>query len=579
LRVGVIMYQTSQTKGQELVAQRMVKELRRQGHEAYLITSIFHDHEPVVSREEVGRRGGYIHVYDATLGLPVVRVNSEEVDWPPRRIAFVGFLSVLTAIVDDLKLDVLVTHSTLWNGPEDAARFVEWKRNQAKGGAPVGKVVFCHMSHFQEPLEERYDLDERTYRQTWNGTTLPMVMDLADFVLVTTPYERELMKKMGVKESKLMLFPGGIDMPSLELRDLEFRKKHDIPAEPRLVTFLGTVEERKNAKTVLKIAQILKERKDIHFVIAGNLEGEYGKEIQAASTSFANVTVTGPISDEDYPSLISETYLNINMSRSEALGLAQLEFMFSGVPVVTSGVGGQSWVVKDGVSGVVLSGPDDIPGAARAVKSLVDKPKRWSKLARRSKDTASQFTMGRLIHSFIQLVSKELTAGGGKAQVQLEPGEKLIEAWARKGYKVVVTTRTLNIESEKKGQRVAIPLAEIVRLENRREFSWKTPVLGALGSLAVYLAFFLDPLTKFAFDSLLNPLSSVSPGFSGVLFWLAVLLPLGSSLVVTAITAVKGYSILFGDGIREFLPAEFAKALRIADEFTSHALFPTDSPP
>ncbi|MDA4119852.1 MAG: hypothetical protein OK436_04630, partial [Thaumarchaeota archaeon] len=75
------------------------------------------------------------------------------------------------------------------------------------------------------------------------------------------------------------------------------------------------------------------------------------------------------------------------------------------------------------------------------------------------------------------------------------------------------------------------------------------------------------------------PLSSTFPGISGVLFWLTVFLPMGFSLVVTAITAVKGYSILFGDGFREFLPAEFAKALRIADEFTSHVLFPADSPP
>jgi D-inositol-3-phosphate glycosyltransferase len=579
LRFGVIMYQTSQTKGQELVAQRMVKELRRQGHEAYLITSIFHDQEPVVSREEVSRRGGYIHMFDSTLGLPVVRVNSDEVKWPPRRIAFVGFVAVLTEVVEDLKLDVLVTHSTLWNGPEETARFVEWKRNQAKGGAPVGKLVFCHMSHFQEPSEERYDLEERTFRQAWNSTTLPIVMKQADFVLVTTPYERELMKKMGVEDSKLVLFPGGIDSPSLEIGELGFRMKQGIPAEPRIVTYLGTVEERKNAKAVLKVAQLLKERKDIHFVIAGKLEGEYGKEVKAASTGLANVTVTGPVSDEDYPSLIWETYLNINMSKSEALGLAQLEFMYCGVPVVTSGVGGQSWVVKDGVSGVVLSGPDDVSGAAQAIRNLVDKPKKWNKLARRSKEMASQFTMGRLVHSLIKQVSQKLTAERGAVQESLEPGEKLIEAWARKGYKVVVTTRRLKIESAKRRQRVTIPLDEIVRLDKRRKFSLKVPVVGGLVSLAVYLAFILDPPAKGVFDSWLAPISSYSPGMLGAMFWLAIFLPLGLSLAVTAMTAVKGYSIVFGDGIKEFLPAEFAKALRIADELTPQALFPSEVPP
>jgi hypothetical protein len=247
--------------------------------------------------------------------------------------------------------------------------------------------------------------------------------------------------------------------------------------------------------------------------------------------------------------------------------------------VVTSGVGGQSWVVKDGFSGVVLSGPDDVSGAAQAVKTLVDKPKRWNKLSRRSKETASQFTMGRLMQSFIQLVSKELTKKGSVDKVYLEPGEKLIEAWARKGYKVVVTTSTLNIESDKKGQRVVIPLEEIVRLDKRREFSWRTPVLGALASLAVYLALVLYPPAMVAFDSLLNPLSSVSPWISAVLLWLTVFLPLGLSLIVTVATPVKGYSILFGESNRAFLPAEFAKALRIADELTPHSLFPADMPP
>jgi glycosyltransferase involved in cell wall biosynthesis len=578
MNVGVIMYQTSNTKGQELVAQRMVKELRRQGHEAYLITSIFHDQEPVVSRDEITRRGGYVHTFDEKLGLPVVRVTSEEVNWPPRRIAFVGFLSVLTEVVEDLKLDVLVTHSTLWNGPEDTAKFVEWKRNQAKGGAPVAKLVFCHMSHFQEPSEERYDLEERSFRQAWNSTTLPVVMKLADFVLVTTPYEKELMKKMGVEDSKLVLFPGGIDSPSLELGDLGFRKKQGISTDSKIVAYLGTVEERKNAKTVLKVAQVLKEREDVHFVIAGRLEGEYGTEVKAAAQGLPNVTVTGPISDEDFPSLIWETYLNINMSRSEALGLAQLEFMYSGVPVVTSGVGGQSWVVKDGVNGVVLSGPDDVSGAAHAISSLVDKPKKWNRLAQKSKEIASQFTMSKLIHSFIKLVSQKLNTGGDPTQESLDPGEKLIDAWVKKGYKVVVTTRRLKIESKTKSkQRVSIPLDQIIRLDRRRKFSWKVLMIGGLVSLGSYLALTLVPSARVAFDSLQAPISLLAPWSPAVLFWLAVSIPLGISLAVTLGTAVNGYSILFGDGIREFLPGEFAKALRIADELTPRGLFSNEA--
>ena len=58
MNFGVIMYQTSASKGQELVAQRMTKELASRGGKAVLITSRFHDFEPVIFARELMRKGG-----------------------------------------------------------------------------------------------------------------------------------------------------------------------------------------------------------------------------------------------------------------------------------------------------------------------------------------------------------------------------------------------------------------------------------------------------------------------------------------------------------------------------------------
>ena len=149
------MYQTSLSKGQELVAQRMVKEFQRLGHDAYLITSIYQDSVQVVSPEEVKRRGGYVLQFDNELRVHVIRVESEETSWPPRRISFLNFMGVLDAIVADLKLNVLITHSTLWNGPEEVLKFVAWRRRMVAEGAPQTQLVFCHMSHYQEASDER----------------------------------------------------------------------------------------------------------------------------------------------------------------------------------------------------------------------------------------------------------------------------------------------------------------------------------------------------------------------------------------------------------------------------------------
>ena len=581
MRVGVVMYETSLTKGQELVAQRMVRELRRDGHEAYLITSIFHDYEEVVSLDHLARRGGYLHYFDEKLGIPVVRVTSRKANWPPRRIMFSDFLSNLSKIVDDLRLDVLVTHSTLWNGPEETAKFVEWRRNQARGGAPINPVVFCHMSHFQEPSDDRYDLEERTFREAWNKVSLPTILRVADFVLVTTPDEKEAMKKAAnVRDDKFVLFPGGIDSVSLEFGQAsDFRHKHLIPQGNRIVSFVGSVEERKNPKAILDVAKALKGRGDIHFVIAGRLEGAYGDEVKSAAAALPNVTVTGPLPDSDYLGLIKESWININMSRSEALGLAQIEFMYEGVPVVTSGVGGQSWVVKNGSTGIVLAGPDDISGASSAVTLLVDDPLRRDKLARKAREAARDLTMPILMRQLVKRVASRLYAGGRGSEGGLESDEMLMEAWVKKGYKVAVTTKRLLVDSTKGGARVAIPLAEIVRFKRQRRMSWKALGVGVAASLGLYLTALFDAPARRSLGAMLTSLSSLAPAATKSVIWVATLLPASIAFVFILLTATEGYQILYGARRKVFLPTDFVKALRIADELTPQSLFQSDQIP
>lgn len=155
--IGVIMYQTSRSKGQELVAQRMVTYFKGLGNEAFLITSVYHDGKEVVSEDQMGDRG-YFLINDAELKIPVIRVASLVSRWPPRRIGFKDVVRTLENIVNDFQLNVLITHSTLWNGPEEVAKFVEWRRNMKALGGYQAPLIFCHMSHYQEPSPRRYSL-------------------------------------------------------------------------------------------------------------------------------------------------------------------------------------------------------------------------------------------------------------------------------------------------------------------------------------------------------------------------------------------------------------------------------------
>src|SRR4030042_858669 len=374
-RIGVVMYQTSKSKGQELVAQRMVREFIKMGHEAYLITSSYHDGAEVISPIGLRRTGGYMFIQDNELRIPVIRVDSYVARWPPRRIVFRDFMSTLSNIVDKLRLDVLITHSTLWNGPEEVAKFVQWRRDMRHIGGYSDPLVFCHMSHFQEPSPKRYSLMEQSFRVAWNKLTLPQIFKTANLILVVTDLEKKAKVKMGASPEKCFLFPGGVDDELLcyanaDIKSLLERLKTRENA--KVVSYLGSLEERKNPLAVLGVAKILRDRSDGHFVMAGRGDSAYARKVVEIARKLPNVTYLGEINEQEKVQLIKASYLNIILSQLEALGLTQMEFMYFGVPVITSGVSGQGWLIRNEVEGIHVKGPDDIAGAAVAIKRLVD---------------------------------------------------------------------------------------------------------------------------------------------------------------------------------------------------------------
>jgi hypothetical protein len=72
-------------------------------------------------------------------------------------------------------------------------------------------IVFCHMSHFQEPSPRHYSLFERTFRMAWNKFSLSQILKTANLILVVTPLEKRINVMMGADPKNCFLFPSGVD--------------------------------------------------------------------------------------------------------------------------------------------------------------------------------------------------------------------------------------------------------------------------------------------------------------------------------------------------------------------------------
>ncbi len=583
-RLGIIMYQTSTSKGQELVAQRMVRDFNKLGYKAYLITSLFHDGREVVPAESLKKGPGYLYTGDSVLKIPLIRVDSYIAKWPPRRIIFRDFIHTLERIVDKFELNVLITHSTLWNGPEEAAKFVTWRRDMRNLGGYQDPIVFCHMSHLQEASPQRYSLPELTFRTAWNKFSLSKIMETANLILVVTPFEKNSKVKMGGKPEKCFLFPGGVDEEGFlhfaTDDTADFLKRHSINAGTKIVSYLGTIEERKNPMAVLKVAEKLKERQGLHFILAGRGDSTYAEEFVELANSLPNVTYLGEIEEKEKIQLIKASYLNIIMSHLEALGIAQLEFMYCGVPVITSATGGQSWVVQNGVEGFHTKGPDDIDGACDAIVHLLEDNNKYSQMSSNAKEKAGKLTTSRLVAELDSAIDAEMIKESGMAgipaevQATLVAAEYALKTWTAGTSGIVATNKRVFIRQGVISRTVTeLRYADIKSIEHARRYPWRTLLLGAAISVFFLIAPSLRPIFSRAFvaqiDSWISSIALSTPTWltsNMIMQFLLPLLPLLIAIVMFLLGARLGFN-LYGLGIKPlYLPRRFKEAIGFVRE-------------
>jgi len=570
------MYQTSRTKGQELVAQRMVRYFRNLGNESYLITSVYHDGKETVSEQQIGEKG-YFLVNDVELDIPVIRVASLVSKWPPRRIGFKDVVHTLERIVNDFQLNVLITHSTLWNGPEEVAKFVEWRRNIKALGGYQAPLIFCHMSHFQEPSPRRYSIVERSFRMAWNRLSLRTILRVANLILVVTPYEEEAKVKMGAPKNRLLLFPGGIDDVSFSQfsssNPQEFLKQLGIPTESKIVAFVGTIENRKNPTAICDVAERLTNRNDIQFVIGGAGDSEYADMVRKKAESLPNVKYIGELSEKAKVQLIQSSYLNLILSRMEALGVTQLEFMFEGVPVITSGVGGQSWIVRDGEEGIQVKGPEDIDGAVNAVIDLADNRPKWQKLSTSARERANKYTLTNLMQQLDSAITKEIENESGlstlppEVRSTISEPEYVVRTWSHGTLKVTATERRMFIQRGRLSRStLELPYSSIHSIEHVRQYRWKALLTGGILSAFLFIQHYVSPIISRTLTSRVMVLaSSLIPNagtrIETVIGFLWVV-PISLAAAMFLIGARKGYALHGATLDPIYLPHSFSEAVQ-----------------
>ena len=181
-------------------------------------------------------------------------------------------------------------------------------------------------------------------------------------------------KKMHCKNIKL-INGVGINTEKYNLIGFDkdnYKRKIGIPIDKYIILSIGELSIRKNHEVIIKAISTLKDKNNYVYIICGkevggNLFSNKLKEL--AKELGVNLLLLGHRSD--IPQIICCSNIGAIPSIREGLGMAGLESLAAGVPLVGSNVQGIKEYIVNGVTGFLYN-PYDVKGFADGITKLID---------------------------------------------------------------------------------------------------------------------------------------------------------------------------------------------------------------
>jgi glycosyltransferase involved in cell wall biosynthesis len=227
------------------------------------------------------------------------------------------------------------------------------------------------------------------------GPILRRVLRASDAIIASTPRYIETSPWLRPVREKCVVVPLGVDTTRFVPPAV---RPTDQLTHPPLLLFVGRLRYYKGLDTLL---QTLPAVPGVRLRVVG--DGPMRDELERLAGGLNlrdRVTFVGDVPDEDLPGCYraADLFVLPANARAEAFGTVLLEAMASGLPCITTEVGtGTSWVVQDGVTGLVVP-PRDPQALAEALRSLVEDHGRRAAMGRAARvRVEAEFTTERMI--------------------------------------------------------------------------------------------------------------------------------------------------------------------------------------
>lgn len=228
---------------------------------------------------------------------------------------------------------------------------------------------------------------------------------LSDAVVAVSANERRCAVETRIEADKLVVIPNGLDQAhdtSQTERRQEIRNSLGFSPDTVCIGWIGRLVTYKDPGRVLESFAMLKQHTahPVCLVMIGWGPLEAAVRRRATELRISNdVLFLGQVDGAAHAPAFD---ILAHSSRFEAFGYVFLEALSSGVPIVTTRVGGADELVSDGVTGYICD-PWDAQAFATYLQRLVENPQLRETMALAARERAAWFSVARMVDSIQEL--------------------------------------------------------------------------------------------------------------------------------------------------------------------------------
>lgn len=218
-----------------------------------------------------------------------------------------------------------------------------------------------------------------------------------------------------LKEDTLRLFevkkeieviPNFIEIDETQKEHLTCKRSVMAKADEKIITHISNFRKVKNIPDVVKVFYKIQQKIPAKLMMVGN-----GPEKEAAEMLCEKLGISDKViffgNSHEITEILNYSDLFLLPSETESFGLAALEAMACGVPVVSSNTGGLPEVNKDGYSGY-LSNVGDVDAMASNALKVLSSDAVLHQFKQNALETAKQFQIDNIVPLYEQVYHQAL---------------------------------------------------------------------------------------------------------------------------------------------------------------------------